>query len=56
MDFWRIFGFFLMAKLKKYKLYLLLLAASVVAIIALIKPESAENVARAFILLLGVGF
>lgn len=54
MDFWRIFGLFLMTKLKRYKLHLLLVAAVVVAIVALIKPEYAEDVARAFMLLIGV--
>lgn len=45
-----------MKKLIKYKLKIFLVAALVVAIVAFVKPEAAENVARAFILLLGVGF
>lgn len=45
-----------MKKLKRYKFKLFAVAAVVVAIVALIKPEYAENVARAFLLLFGVGF
>lgn len=45
-----------MKKLIKYKLKIFLVAALVVAIVALIKPEYVENVARAFLILLGVGF
>lgn len=37
--------------LKNHKFYFLLLAASVVAVVAFVSPEYAENVARAFLLL-----
>lgn len=41
-------------KIKRYKYRILVFATLVVAIVALIKPEYAENVARAFLLLIGV--
>ena len=41
-----------MKAIKKYKLTLIFLAFIVVAIIAMVKPEYAENAARAFMLLI----
>ena len=41
-----------MARIKKYKKHLIALAALVLALVCLFKPEYAENVARAFMLLI----
>lgn len=41
-----------MKKLKKYKLHLILIAVLILAIVAIIKPEYAESVARAFMILI----
>lgn len=42
-----------MIKRKKYKRKMFLLAIVIVAIVAVVKPEYAENAARAFLLLIG---
>lgn len=42
----------MMKKLLKNKKYLIILAVLVVGIVALIAPEYAENVARAFMLII----
>ena len=58
MDFWRIYGRYscmetvMVKKLTKHKWKIICLAAIVVAIVAFFKPEYAENVARAFMLLI----
>lgn len=41
-----------MARIRKYKKHLIALAALVLALVCLFKPEYAENVARAFMLLI----
>ncbi len=41
-----------MARLKKYRCYLIAVAALVLALVCLFKPEYAESVARAFMLLI----
>ena len=41
-----------MARIKKYKKHLVAVAAVVLAAVCLFKPEYAENVARAFMLLI----
>ena len=41
-----------MKKTIKYKLYLILVSLIVVGIVAIVKPEYAENVARAFMLII----
>jgi hypothetical protein len=41
-----------MKKILKYKLGLILIAIMVLAIVAIIKPEAAEMVARAFMLII----
>lgn len=41
-----------MKKINKYKLHLLALAAAVLAVVSILKPEYAESVARAFMLFL----
>ena len=41
-----------MARLKKYRRYLIAVAALVLALVCLFKPEYAESVARAFMLLI----
>lgn len=43
-------------RLKKVKMYLILVAVAVLSAVSFFKPEYAENVARAFMLLLEVGF
>ena len=43
-----------MKKILKSKKYLILLAALTIGIVALIAPEYTENVARAFMLIIGV--
>ena len=45
-----------MTRLKVRKRWLLLVAVAVVSIVAIIAPEYAENLARAFMLILGVSF
>lgn len=41
-----------MKKIKKYKLWLILIAVAVCAAVSFLKPEYAENVARAFMLII----
>ena len=41
-----------MKKVLKFKLYFILVALVIVGIVALIAPEYAENVARAFMLII----
>lgn len=41
-----------MKKILKYKKYLIILAILIVGIVALVAPEYAENVARAFMLII----
>lgn len=41
-----------MKKIIKYKLSLILISLIVVSIVAIVKPEYAENVARAFMLII----
>lgn len=41
-----------MARIKKYKKHLIALAVLVLAVVSFLKPEYAENVARAFMLLI----
>ena len=43
-----------MKKILKNKKYLIILAILIVGIVALIAPEYTENVARAFMLIIGV--
>lgn len=43
-----------MKRILKSKRYLIITAIAVVAIVAFVNPEYAENVARAFALLIGV--
>ncbi len=43
-----------MKKILKYKLKMIVAAAVVLAVVSFFKPEYAENVARAFMLLLGL--
>ena len=41
-----------MKKIKKFKYYLILIAIVVLGIVAFVAPEYAENVARAFMLII----
>ena len=58
MDFWCLYRcdscveVVMVKKLTKHKLMIICLAAIVVAVVALFKPEYAENVARAFMLII----
>ena len=58
MDFWCLYRcdscveVVMVKNLTKHKLMIICLAAIVVAIVAFFKPECAENVARAFLLII----
>lgn len=42
-----------MKKANKYRFYVIITALAVLSVVSLIRPEAAEYVARAFLLLLG---
>lgn len=58
MDFWGLSWCYtcleavMVKNLSKHKLMIICLAAIVVAVVAFFKPECAENVARAFLLII----
>lgn len=41
-----------MAKLRKYKRWIIFIAVLVLAVVSVIKPEYAENVSRAFMIII----